>query len=451
MIGLIVGLVLVAAAFLAVGIGIYKVLDFRTVVSTNYVHVVQSGKKTLTYGTGEVSGNVYYKWPSWLPKIGISVIELPVANFSMFIKDYEAYDKDRVPFLVDIASFFRIKDTGRAAQRIISVQQLQEQLTLIIQGAVRKILASSVIDVIMLERAQFGDAFTKEVGSQVEEWGLESVKSMELMDIRDSKTHNVIANIMAKKISHIEMESRVEVAKNAQSAKTSEIAAAQAVQVREQEAAQLVGQRSADKEKQIGISQQQAQQEILGEAKKTREAEMEVQRVNAVKTAEIEKDKQVVAAEQARQTQTIESEAELVVKTNQATGDLVITAKAAEGIKLQGAAKAEAETLILMAPVTAQTTLAKEIGENQGYQEYLIRVEQIKAYTAVGEKQAEALTTADIKVIVNSNSATAGMNSASKIFSSETGLGIASMVEAIASTPVGAKVLETIGVTPEQA
>jgi len=47
---------------------------------------------------------------------------------------------------------------------------------------------------------------------------------MELMDIRDAQGHANIANIMAKKSSHIEMESRTEVAKNRQLAETAEIA-----------------------------------------------------------------------------------------------------------------------------------------------------------------------------------------------------------------------------------
>src|SRR5574344_1674345 len=86
---------------------------FRVVVHTNMVHIVQSKKKTTSYGTGQEGKNVYYAWPSWVPFFGVTVIKLPVSNFDLSLKDYEAYDKDRVPFMVDVTAFFRIKDTSK--------------------------------------------------------------------------------------------------------------------------------------------------------------------------------------------------------------------------------------------------------------------------------------------------------------------------------------------------
>ena len=66
---------------------------FRRVVSTNVVHIVQRGRETIPYGTGLAEGNVYYAWPSWLPRIGVNVIILPVSNFDLTLEDYEAYCK----------------------------------------------------------------------------------------------------------------------------------------------------------------------------------------------------------------------------------------------------------------------------------------------------------------------------------------------------------------------
>lgn len=152
-----------------VALTIFVSMLYRVVVSTNMVHIVQSSSKTTPYGTGLDSGNVYYRWPSWIPKLGVTVIKLPVSNFDRSLKGYEAYDKDRVPFMVDVTAFFRIADTARAAQRVASMVDLDEQLDLIVQGAVRKVLASDVIDKIMLERAQFGDLFTNEVTEQLAE------------------------------------------------------------------------------------------------------------------------------------------------------------------------------------------------------------------------------------------------------------------------------------------
>ncbi len=406
---------------------------FRRVVSTNMVHIVQSRRKTTPYGTGQTAGNVYYAWPSSIPFFGVTVIRLPVSNFDLSLKGYEAYDKDRVPFMVDITAFFRINNTALAAQRVSSVDELNQQLNLIVQGAVRKVLASDVIDSIMLERSKFGAQFTAEVSEQLKEWGVESVKAMELMDIRDTQGSKVISNIMAKKTSNIEMLSRVEVATNMQKAETAEIDAKQIVAVRQQEADQLVGQRTADKEKAVGISQEQSRQEVLTQAKITKTREMEVSQVQQVRTAEIERDKQVVAAEQDKKTRVIIAE-----------GNLEAQKKEAEGIEVIGAAKAEASKAMLLAPVEAQTTLAKEIGANMGYQQYLMTLEAIKAYLEVGSKQAEALKSADVKVIANTGSPNSGVKNVMELFSSGGGTNLAAMIESLAQSPMGKAILDKL-------
>lgn len=411
---------------------------YRVVVPTNMVHIVQSRKKTTSYGTGQEGSNVYYAWPSWIPGFGVTVIKLPVSNFDLSLKDYEAYDKDRVPFMVDVTAFFRIKDTSKAAQRVESVGELQGQLLLIVQGAVRKVLASDNIDAIMLERSKFGEQFTSEVSEQLAEWGIESVKSMELMDIRDGHGSKVISNIMAKKTSHIEMESRKEVAANNQAAETAEIESRQIVEIRRQESEQAIGERTADKDKAIGIAREQAQQEVLTQTKETKTRDMDVKRVETVRLAEITRDEQVVFADQGKQTTVINAEGTLEAKI-----------KEAEGIKVEGAAKAEAEKLMQLAPVEAMIVLAKEIGTNPNYQQYLATIEGIKAYMVVGAKQAEALTAADIKIIANAGDAASGMNNVMDMFTSKGGTNLAAMVEAFAQTPMGESILKSMNITKD--
>lgn len=408
---------------------------FRVVVHTNMVHIVQSKKKTTSYGTGQEGKNVYYAWPSWVPFFGVTVIKLPVSNFDLSLKDYEAYDKDRVPFMVDVTAFFRIKDTSKAAQRVESVTELQSQLLLIVQGAVRKVLASDNIDAIMLERSKFGKEFTEEVSEQLAEWGVESVKSMELMDIRDGHGSRVISNIMAKKTSHIEMESRTEVARNNKTAQTAEIEAEQAVAIRRQESEEAVGQRTAEKEKAVGIAKEKSNQEILAEAKETKVRDMEVQRVEKVKLAEITKDEQVVVAEQQKQTTVIIAEGALDAKKREA-----------EGIQVEGSARAEAEKLMQLAPIEAAIKLAKEIGANPSYQQYLAAIESIKTYLVVGAKQAEALQKAEIKIIANTGDPNTGMKSVMDLFSSKGGTNLSAMIEAFSQTPMGGAILSSMGI-----
>ena len=320
----VVVVVLVAALVVAV--------TFRRVVSTNMVHIVQSRRKTTPYGTKQSAGNVYYNWPASLPYIGVTVIKLPVSNFDLSLQDYEAYDKDRVPFKVDVTAFFRIIDTAKAAQRVSSMEELQEQLHLIVQGAVRKVLASDVVDSIMVERSKFGDDFTSEVKDQLGEWGVESVKAMELMDIRDGHDSHAISDIMAKKTSHIQMESRTEVAQNKKQAETAEIEAERAIEISRQEAEQQVGERTAKKNQAVGIADEKARQEILDQEKETAERNMAVQKVNEVRQAEITKEKQVVAANQEKETEIIRAEGLKQKTVTVAEGELSAKQKEAEAI-----------------------------------------------------------------------------------------------------------------------
>lgn len=280
------------ALFFAIPIILVVVVAFlfRTVVPTNMVHIVQSRKKTISYGTGQAAGNVYYRWPSWIPLLGITSIKLPVSNFDQSFKDYEAYDKDRVPFMLDITAFFRIADTNKAAQRVSTIDELKAQLKAIIQGAVRKILASHDINSIMTDRATFGNQFTEEVKGELSNWGVEPVKNIELMDMRDSKGSTVISDIMAKKSSQITMESRVEVAKNNKDAELAEVIAKQQVDVGKQEAEETVGKRTAEKTKVVGIAEQKSKQEVAEEEATTATKIMAVEQINKVRLAEIEKE-----------------------------------------------------------------------------------------------------------------------------------------------------------------
>ncbi len=410
---------------------LFIAIAFRTVVSTNYVHIVQSSRRTTSFGRGQDKGNTYYSWPSWVPLLGVKVTVLPVSVFQQTLMDYAAYDIDRVPFVIDVVAFFRIKDSNMAAERVHDFKDLMEQLKAVLQGAARTILASEPIDHILGDRAVFGEKFTTEVMHQLEQWGVEPVKSIELMDIRDANESQVIANIMAKKQSFISMESRKAVAENNRAAETAEIEAKQAVDIRTQEAQQLVGQRTAARTQAVGIAEQQAQQEVGLASQRSQQAvneqaaltaqkQMDVERVKQVRAAEIKKEAQLVEAEQARQTQIVRAEGERDAAIRKAEGEKTRTVLAAEGnlsqaqlgaqgTKAEGEAKALAEQLMLTAPVTAQITLAKEIGTNKGYQEYLVSIRTIEANQAVGQAQAKALESAHVRIVATASDPAQGL------------------------------------------
>lgn len=448
-----------AAAVLLFFVVIVISMMFRTVVSTNDVHIVQSSKKTVSYGKDQLAGNTYYKWPAWMPFIGVKTITLPVSVFDVTLDGYAGYDKGRVPFLVDIMAFFRIENSNIAAQRVHSFQELRDQLVGILQGATRSILAKADIEEILEERAKFGNLFTEAVTEQLKAWGVCNVKNIELMDIRDAQGSKVIDNIMAKKKSLIERESRVAVAENLRAAQEAEIIAKREVALRDQEAQQQVGQRSAQKDQEVGIAQQRASQAVKEEEKATAEKQMAVVQVQRVREAEIARNVQVVAADQARQTSIIGAEAtkqtavikaegEKQMTITVAEGQLGLAKLHAEGVRVEGESKGAAEYAVLMAPVNSQIALAKEIGANEGYQTYLITMRTVEKDQAVGIEQAHALQKADVKVIANSGDAVTGVNKVMDLFTSKGGTQMGAMVEAFTQTPAGEALLAKV-MTPK--
>lgn len=451
------GMSLILAAIVAVAVLVGVVLFFwvialRRVVPVNEVHIIQTRKNTVSYGKGFAS-NTYYEWPSRIPLIGLQRVTLPVSNFSIDLPDYAAYDKERVPFLVHVMAFFRISDSNTCAQRVASFEELKEQLTAIVQGSVRTVLAAHEIDQIMLDRSRFGEAFTKEVQPQLGGWGVEAIKNIELMDIRDSKDSDVIHNIMAKRTSGIERESRLVVADNSRQAEMAEIAAKREIEMSRQLAAEQVGLRTAEKDKNVGVANEQASQQVKVQQRETAAKEMDVVQVKNVRGAEIDREVAVITAAQAKEVAIVQADAAKQVAIVSAEGNkqqTVLTAEGkleaakrnAEGIAVEGNAKGTAETAILMAPVDAQIKLAEKIGSDQGYQNYLLGIRNIEAAQAVGTAQAEALKSADVKVISNAGTPGKGLSSVMDLFSADGGTAIASMLEGLAQSPEGKKMLQ---------
>lgn len=404
---------------------------WRVVVPTNLVHIVQSSRKTTSYGSVSSTGNAYYKIPSFVPIFGVTTIELPVNNFSIKLEGYEAYDKDRAPFDLDLIGFFRITDTNVAAARAASFPELEAQLKSVMQGAARTVLAKHDINDIMGERGMFGEQFTKEVDEGLKEWGVKTVKNLELMDIRDAKQSKIIHDIMAKKSSHIAMESRKVVADNNRQAELAEIEAKQMVDLRQQEQLQLVGQRTAEQEQQVGIAREKAQQEVQQAAYLTKTRIMAVERVETVQRAEIEAAAIAARAEGQRQAQ---------VKTAEGTKEAMILQ--AEGTRAEGEAKGAAEKALLMAPVEAQIALADKIGKDEGYQDYLEKIRQIEANEKVGIYQADALKQAEIKILANSGTAAGGLTSIGEVISAKGGTNAMAALEAFMQSDAGKALIE---------
>lgn len=471
-------------AYVWIGLGVIFVLmvflllrwvfSLRTVVSPNEVHIVRQGKKTLIYGASasipegnEVSGNAYYRWPEWVPAIGVTISRLSLAVFDIDIKGYDAYDKDRLPFVVDVKAFFRICDFKMAAERVESDKELREQLLDICRGAARTILAKEDLESIMGERSKYGKVFTDEVSEQLKAWGVEPVKSIELMDIRDASGEEVIANIMKKKKSVIEKESRVTVAKNMQEAKEAEIASQQEIDLKQAAADQTVGMRKAQVEQEVGVAKQKADQAVQDEKKTTKTKEMDVIQVETVRKAEIDKDKIKIDAEAAQQKTEIDAEAarkKTVINAEAAQKEVELQAEAekkrielvsegnltqatnnAKGIEAEGEAKAGAEEKMRKAQVAGDIALAEQIGSNEGYQRYLLGIRQLEAGEAVGVEQAKNLDGSNIRIISGAGEGIQGsVSKVMDLFSAQGGLALGTALEAFTGTKAGQDAVSAI-------
>lgn len=442
------------------------VLSLRRIVPANMVHIVQRNSKTVSYGVGKGS-NVYYAFPKWLPFYGVEVIHLPVSNFGIDLQKYSAYDKDRVPFEVDVKAFFHIADTNKAAEKVSSYQDLLLQLNNVVQGAVRSILAKSKLEQIMEERSMFGQMFTDAVKEDLMSWGVEPIKSIELMDVRDAQNSTVIHQIMAKRISAIDMESRMEVAKNTKSAEQAELEAKKEIAITKAETDRISGEALAKSQEAIGIAKAQsvkntgiAEQTSFSEIAKaerlTAEQKMEVIKINQIRQAEIDKENAIIIQEQQKKQTEIAAEAdkfkvetaaaaELEAKKKEAEAIKTVGEAQAEVIKAKGLSEAEAKKQMELANVTAQTTLAEKIGENQNYQEYLIKIREVEITGEVNKVQYQSLATAlngaDLKLLVNSGDVHSGLGKFSDILSSKGGAATNGLFEGLKQTAEGAGLL----------
>lgn len=470
---------------IVIALGLY-ILSLRRIVPTNEVHIVQTTKNTISYGRDgtDAVGNTYYQVPAWVPKLGVVVSKLPTTVIDIDILDYPAYDKDRLPFIVDVKAFFRISDFNKAATRVFTIKDLKDQLTSIVKGAVRSMLAKENLEQIMSERNKYGDMFTELVSNQLTEWGVKTVKNIELMDIRDGDGSQVISNIMQKKESAVEMERRVEVAKNLKAAKEAEILAKQEVELKEQESLRQVGLRKASVEQEIGVANEKANQEVQAQVKVTAEKEMEVKQVNTVKAAEIDKEAAVINATAEKKVIEVNAEASViraeaekkvsVVKAEAEKEQTILKASAkkeqveleataektsielraeaqytaatneAKGIEAKGKASAVSRDLLEKAQVAGQIELFNKVNKDEKYQNFLVEQRKVEAMEKIGVEQAKNLANAEIKIFANSGNVSEGISQAGQILGTNSGLNLSKTLEAFASTPIGQEVTSGI-------
>lgn len=183
---------------------------------------------------------------------------------------------------------------------------------------------------------------------------------------------------------------------------------------------------------------------------------MEVVKINQIKQAEIDKEKAIINADQEKKQIEIAAQAEKFRIETEAGAQLEAKKKEAEGvksigeaeasiIKAKGVSEAESKKAMELASVVAQTTLAKEIGENKPYQEYLIRVKEVEVSQVVGVAQyesiAKALSEADLKLLVNSGDVHSGIGKLSDLFTAKGASQLNGLIEGLKQTDEGKQIL----------
>ncbi|MDR1136987.1 MAG: hypothetical protein LBK91_01575, partial [Synergistaceae bacterium] len=120
-----------------------------------------------------------------------------------------------------------------------------------------------------------------------------------------------------------------------------------------------------------------------------------------------------------------------------AAATLVQQQNEAKGKQSIGLAEAEAEKAKQLASVTAQTTLAKEVGENKEYQQYLITIEQIKANRDVGIEQAKNIGNAKIEILANAGDIESGLDKITDLFTSKGAAALNGLFAGLEQTEAG--------------
>lgn len=385
-------------------------MSWRRVVPTNEYHIVQRSNKTVEYGKDRPAGNSYYAIPSFIPIFWVTVQVMPGTIFDITINNYDAFDSGRVPFMVDIAGFFRIDNPAIAAQRIKTIDELNSQLSAIVSSVARTILGKMDINDILETRSSLWDSFMEEISKNVKEFGLVCTKNIELMKIYDTPGSSIIYNIQKKKESQIERDAKISIAENNKEAREKEIESERQIELARIDKEKQVGEADAENRKIVEIAKQQAYQKINIEKKETIARELEAKMVQETNEAEIAKQKKIIEEEQEKAVKVIKAEAEAETLKKIAEGrkaaaknDAEATIEKAEAeakaIQKKATAEAEGEKAKKEATVADQVKLLQEISKNQEYSKYLQAIKAIEMFGLAEQKKAEALQKADIKYL----------------------------------------------------
>jgi len=269
------------------------VLMYRIVPPTEAHIVVGPTKKMVCAADEKVSttidkeGNVVDQGSKWYFHIPIiRTIRKMDITIKELLVEQETYEKNQARYMVKSSTKYRIKDVQRAAETFVSDADLQKQLNEVIRASVRAVTVKfDVVDARAL-KTKMTDEINSEMTDDLQGWGLELI-NFQLVDFQDTDSSKVISDISERREKEIQAQTREQVAEKEKQAR-----------VKEAEADEKSQEREISRDKVVGERKQQAIQAIKIQEKVAKEKELDVTRVQQVKTQQIEKEKMLVEANQ---------------------------------------------------------------------------------------------------------------------------------------------------------
>jgi len=361
-------------------------LSLRRIVPPKYADVVTSSSGVKVYSVDpevtktEVAQTTYYEFPSWIPKIGVTVRRMPLTIIEVPIKHYKTFAKGNARFVADVSVYCKIFNVLEAAKRFpgTSLEDFIEGIKEIVVSAVRITTANFTVEEVIAHREKVADRIETEIKDDFHKWGVQ-LTNVAIIDIKDPEEGStVVHDISAKKEAEINSISRKEIAQKMREAEMVEAENREKAETRKLEADQKIGERD-----------QVRAQKIAAEEQKAKKSEMEVERVEKVTRAEILARAKIKESEGTKQA-TIE-----VAKGNQEKLEREGKGKAV-AVKAEGTSEAD----VIKAKKFAEAEgLSKYADAQKKQQEYAEMIRRIEMEEKVRVATAKALQTANMKFI----------------------------------------------------
>jgi flotillin len=238
--------------------------------------------------------------------------------------------------------------TQNAAERILGLneQQIKDQVSDIILGQLRLVIATLTIEEINQDREQFLDLINKNVATELQKIGLEVI-NVNIRDITDESGY--IEAIGQKAAAEAINQAKVEVAIQNKEGAIGEAKATKEkeVSVANEESETVQGRKSAERNQRIAVAGFE-NEAAIAEAKKSREKEVAL----AIQIAEQDAEKKDADARRRIKVSDLEAEAidgENIARAKIAESAAELMKREAEADRISEVAKAKAQTEILAA------------------------------------------------------------------------------------------------------